>query len=178
MSRDDFFAWAERQEGRYEFDGFMPVAMVGGTMSHSVITGNLLMALNQQLAGTGCRAIGPDAGLATSGDSIRYPDAVVTCSPFKPLDRLVPNPVVVFEVISPKSVRTDRVTKLIEYQAVPSVRQYIIVESTAMALTVYIRDTAGEPFRAAAPTDKLELPALAVSLPLTEIYDGTGIDPE
>ena len=27
MTRDDFLAWAEGQEGRYEFDGFQPVAM-------------------------------------------------------------------------------------------------------------------------------------------------------
>jgi hypothetical protein len=32
---DEFLAWERRQERRYEFDGFAPVAMTGGTLNHS-----------------------------------------------------------------------------------------------------------------------------------------------
>ena len=35
MTRDQFFNWAEAQEERYEFDGFQPVAMTGGSLNHS-----------------------------------------------------------------------------------------------------------------------------------------------
>jgi len=38
MTRDQFFAWAEANGGRWEFDGFPPVAMTGGTVNHSQIT--------------------------------------------------------------------------------------------------------------------------------------------
>jgi hypothetical protein len=31
MTVDEFLAWERRQELRYEFDGFAPVAMTGGT---------------------------------------------------------------------------------------------------------------------------------------------------
>ena len=31
MTIDQFLAWEERQELRYEFDGLQPVAMTGGT---------------------------------------------------------------------------------------------------------------------------------------------------
>ncbi len=31
MTREEFLDWAEAQEERYEFDGFQPVAMTGGT---------------------------------------------------------------------------------------------------------------------------------------------------
>ena len=31
MSLAEFLAWEERQELRYEFDGFRPVAVTGGT---------------------------------------------------------------------------------------------------------------------------------------------------
>ena len=31
MTLEAFLAWEERQELRYEFDGFQPVAMTGGT---------------------------------------------------------------------------------------------------------------------------------------------------
>src|SRR5271165_5104521 len=36
-TQDEFFAWAGSQEGRYEFDGFQPVAMTGGTVNHALI---------------------------------------------------------------------------------------------------------------------------------------------
>lgn len=37
MTLAAFLEWEERQELRYEFDGFQPVAMTGGTAEHSAI---------------------------------------------------------------------------------------------------------------------------------------------
>ena len=34
LSREDFLAWAEGQDARYEFDGDRPVAVTGGTNNH------------------------------------------------------------------------------------------------------------------------------------------------
>jgi hypothetical protein len=45
MTREEFFPWAEAQDERYEFDGFAPVAMTGGTIGHSDISGNTRTAL-------------------------------------------------------------------------------------------------------------------------------------
>ena len=35
MTVDEFLAWERRQELKYEFDGFQPVAMTGGSLNHS-----------------------------------------------------------------------------------------------------------------------------------------------
>ena len=80
MTRAQFFAWAEAQDARYEFDGVQPVAMTGGSVNHSQITLNIHFALRTRLRGIGCRPLGPDAGVATIGDAVRYPDALVTCT--------------------------------------------------------------------------------------------------
>lgn len=42
--------------------------------------------------------------------------------------------VVVFEVASPESTRTDWYTKIREYAAVPSIRRYVILDTTGNAL--------------------------------------------
>ena len=42
MTLHEFLAWEERQELRYEFDGFQPVAMTGGTYAHDAIQVNLV----------------------------------------------------------------------------------------------------------------------------------------
>src|SRR5579875_544142 len=146
-TQEEFFAWAGSQEGRFEFDGFQPVAMTGGTAGHSVIIGNLWRALDSRLRGTGCRPLGPEAGVATIGTAVRYPDALVTCSRFAREDMLIPGVVVVFEVISASTSRTDRILKLREYAAVPSIRRYVILESTSIGLTVMDRNRADETWR-------------------------------
>jgi hypothetical protein len=56
---EDFLAWEERQELRYEFDGWEPVAMTGGTLAHEVLGGTLRALLREQLRGKPCQAVGP-----------------------------------------------------------------------------------------------------------------------
>src|SRR5271156_4798487 len=60
MTLAQFLAWEERQDLRYEFDGFQPVAMTGGTGAHDQITFNLRKALDARLAGMSCRPLGPN----------------------------------------------------------------------------------------------------------------------
>ncbi len=174
MTQREFFDWAEAQDTRHEFDGVQPVAMTGGTLGHSLLIGNIYRQLANRLAGTGCRPLGPDAGVATVGDTVRYPDAVVTCTKFGREDRVVPNPVVVFEVISPTSIRIDRIVKLHEYQAVPTIRRYVIVEPDTVAVTVLSRDHEGEAFRAAGLAEgaTLHLPEVGIEIPVAAIYEG------
>ena len=58
MTVPEFLAWEERQELRYEFDGFQPVAMPGGTRVHAAIEMNLAAALTMRLRGSSCRPYG------------------------------------------------------------------------------------------------------------------------
>jgi Uma2 family endonuclease len=177
MTRDEFFAWAQVREERYEFDGFQPVAMTGGTMDHSQIAQNLYFALRSRLAGKACRPLGPDAGIATVGNAVRYPDALVTCTKWAGSDRLAPSPVVVFEVLSPTSGRTDRIDKLREYSAVPSIRRYVILEHTSIGLAVFFRESGDAAWTATALTagEALDIPEVGVAIPVAELYDGVDV---
>jgi Uma2 family endonuclease len=58
MTREEFLDWAAAQDLRYEFDGFQPVAMTGGTLDHSQIAQNIYAAVRMRLKGTGCRVLG------------------------------------------------------------------------------------------------------------------------
>ena len=174
MTRDQFFLWAEVQAARYEFDGFEPVAMTGGNLNHNDISLNLHHALRTRLTGTPCRAGGLDAGVATVGDAVRYPDGVVSCSPAQGLSRLVPEPVVVFEVISPASGHVDRIVKVREYAAVESIRRYVIIESASVGLTVHERREPGQKWTVttAMADDVLLLPEIGVEIAVTDLYQG------
>jgi Uma2 family endonuclease len=179
MTRDQFFDWAETQRARYEFDGFQPVAMTGGNLNHNRIAFNIHTALRGRLKGSGCEPFGVDAGVATTGDTVRYPDAVVTCSPANGASRLVPNPVVVFEVISPTSGHVDRIVKVREYGAVDSIRRYVIVESASVGLTMHERQAAGQRWTVTTvmADDLLPLPEIGVEVPVAELYEGVDFPP-
>ena len=173
MTRAQFFAWAEAQDTRYEFDGFQPVAMTGGSVNHSAMTNNIHRALYARLKGSGCRPLGPDAGVATVGDAVRYPDALVTCTRVTGTAHTVEGVVVVFEVLSPTSGRTDRIVKLREYRAVPSIRRYVILEHASIGLTVFARADGDAAWTATALTaeDTLPMPEIGIEIPVAEFYE-------
>jgi Uma2 family endonuclease len=171
---EKFFAWAGHQEGRYEFDGEQPVAMTGGSNRHAIIMRDLHRALDRRLRGTPCQSLGPDAGIATIGNAIRYPDALVTCTKQIEEARTVEGVVIAFEIVSPTSVRTDHTLKVREYAAIVSMRRYIIIESAAPGLLVLHRQNSNDPWTALplSAGDLLKLPELGMEMPVDELYDG------
>lgn len=177
MTRDQFLDWAQAQEGRYEFDGFQPVAMTGGSNNHSVTCQNIWFALRTRLRGSDCEVLGPDAGLATVGDAVRYPDALVTCAKVPGTARLVPGVVVVFEVVSSTSDRADRIDKLVEYRAVPPIRRYVVLEYCSADLTVFSRPEGTGDWTATALTadETLDMPELGIAVPVYEFYEGVDL---
>jgi len=104
---------------------------------------------------------------------------VVTCSPTQGGSRLVPNPVVVFEVISPTSGHVDRIVKVQEYATVDSIRRYVIVESASIGLTVHERQEAGQRWTVTTimADDLLHLPEIGVEISVAEIYENVDFPP-
>ncbi len=172
-SAEQFLSWLNTQEARFEYDGIQPVAMTGGNARHNRIMTNIHAALRARLRGTKCSFYGPDLGVQTIGEVVRFPDALVTCTKFPGTDRLAPGVVVIFEVLSPTSGQTDRITKVGEYARIPSMRRYVIVESRFAGLLVLHRDRADDPWIATALSalDTLQIPELSLAIPVTEFYE-------
>lgn len=180
MTLVEFLDWEERQELRFEFDGFRPVAMTGGTLRHEAIGGTLRAALYQRLRGNPCRAWGPNSKIEVQGH-IRYPDAIVSCTQGRPNDTIVPAPVVVFEVLSPSTSRTDRIEKLREYQATPSIQRYVILEQDSIGAMVFARQDELWVINVLTEADVLRMPEIGIELGLSEIYadaDFSDVAPE
>ena len=113
MSEAEYLAWSERQELTYEFDGVRPIAMNGGTIGHERVQRNLIAALTVRLRGRPCEPFGPNTRVPTGKGRYRFPDAVITCVPLDPAGRDVTDPVVIFEIMSDSTQKTDRGTKLV-----------------------------------------------------------------
>jgi Uma2 family endonuclease len=171
MTLAEFLEWEARQELRYEFDGENPVAMAGGTAAHAHIQRNLAIAIGGRLRGKPCKYYGSDLKIEVAGSS-RYPDGFVVCSPVDNTQTIIPDPVVIFEVLSPSTASADRTVKTREYQATPSVQRYVMLEQDRMAATVYVRADGEWNVHILLDDAVLGMPEIGVEVPLAELYEG------
>jgi len=176
MTLEQFLDWEERQEVKYEFNGFEPVLMVGGTEEQAEIQKNILVELGGRLRGHRCRVLGSDLKIKVMGH-IRYPDAFVMCSPRERGRTVVTDPVIVFEIINESSQHTDLVEKNEEYRETPSIQRYIILEQTHIGGIAFVRSEDGRWTSSAlnGPEAVVDLPEIGISLPLGEFYAGMNL---
>jgi Uma2 family endonuclease len=174
MTREQFLAWEEKQPLRYEFDGFQPVAMTGGTAAHAGIQRNLAIAVGGRLRAGPCRFYGSDLKIETA-NGFRYPDGFVVCSPVARNATVVRDPVVIFEVLSESTAGIDLVTKNQEYSASPSVQRYIVLTQDAVGGTMFERVAADWVGHLLGADSVLHMPEIGIELPLAELYDGVDI---
>jgi Uma2 family endonuclease len=143
--------------------------MTGGTRAHEIIGGNIRFALQSGLSSGPCRVLGPTLKIEVAG-RIRYPDAFVACTPGPARQTVVNDPVEVFEVLSESTSRTDRIEKLREYGATPSIQRYVILEQDAIAAMVFVRKGGNLIVEALTADDTLDMPEIDVRVPMVEFY--------
>ncbi len=173
-SLEDFLAWEARQVLRYERVGGVVRAMAGGTLAHDTVSNNLRALLRTALRGSSCRAHGPDLKVVTPRGDVMYPDALVRCGPRDDRATTIEDPVLVAEVLSEHTAQHDLLHKRQAYKTIPSLRVILYVAQDRARIDVVRRGPDGrwdddEP--AVGPDAVLELPELAVSLPLAAIYE-------
>jgi Uma2 family endonuclease len=171
MTLEEFLAWEEREELRWEFDGFAPVATTGGTVEQGLIQTNLIGELGNRLRGGPWRVLGSHVKIAVAG-SIRYPDAFVVCTPAPRGATVITDPVVVFEVLSPSTASVDRIVKNQEYRDTPSIQRYVMLEQDRLGAIVFSREHDDWVGHVLAGDAVLALPELRIELNLAELYEG------
>jgi Uma2 family endonuclease len=169
MTLADFLDWEERQPTRFEFDDFQPVAMTGGTVALNRIMRRLHRALERGLDGQPCEPFRPGVKILVNGRA-HYPDAVVSCVPQRDGSLVIENPVVVFEVLSESTSRTDRIEKVREYQATQSILRYVILEQDSIGATDFERRDETWTATTLTEGDRLFMPEISVQFPLAELY--------
>jgi Uma2 family endonuclease len=131
LTVDEFLVWAERQPERWElFDG-IPIAMSPERVVHGDVKYKVARALDSAIAKAKvpCRFVLDSAAVRIDARSLYQPDALIYCGEPVSADALeIPNPVVVFEVLSPGNAALDLRDKLRGYFRVPSIHHYLIVD--------------------------------------------------
>ncbi len=174
MTLEDFLAWEDSQPLRHEFDGVRAIAMTGGTVNHARIQKNLALSIGGRLQGQKCEFFGSDLRIEVAG-RIRYPDGFVTCSPLARDGKTVSEPVVIFEVLSDSTSRTDLITKNDEYANTPSVKRYVMLAQDAIGGTMFERVGDDWIGRLLVADSVLRMPEIGVEFPLKELYEGVDL---
>jgi Uma2 family endonuclease len=152
------------------------VAMAGASEAHARISRNLVGELHNYLKGKSCEVFGSDYRVTTPlFDSYMYPDAMIVCGPTQKkkdtFDTLT-NPSVIIEILSPSTHQYDKAKKLLYYLQIPSLKEYIVVDTSKYSVATFRRTDDGtwdisttEDIRASHTVNTIGL-----QLPLKDIY--------
>ncbi len=137
MTIAQFLAWEENQTERHEFYRGETFAMVGGTARHNRVILNLASRIGDHLDGTACQVFAENMKVQIP-DGVLYPDVVVTCGKSVAGDeQIVTDPKLIVEVLSPSTKGYDRRDKFILYRALPSLREYALIDPATRQVEVY-----------------------------------------
>jgi Uma2 family endonuclease len=176
ISIAEYLSGEETGRVKHEYIGGCIHAMPVGNNQHNAIAGNALLSLGTQLRGKPCRPFNSDTKVRIEySDHTRfyYPDALVVCLPNAPTDHFQDRPVVIVEVLSDSTRRTDLGEKRDAYLNIPSLKVVIFAESEKPAVVVHRRKPEGG-FASEGHSGLdviIPLPEIDASLPLAELYD-------
>jgi Uma2 family endonuclease len=157
-------------------DGEM-FAMAGAGEAHTLLVANLMRGFGNQFRLRPCRVYSNDmrvrvrpAGLYT------YPDVAALCGEPRFLDDqrdTLLNPNVIVEVLSPSTEACDRGRKFEHYQAIESLREYLLLASDRIHADPYLRqpDDRWLLTSADAMEDSLTLESVGARLKLADLYE-------
>ncbi len=176
LSRDEFRRWTEGQPGRYERIDGEPVAMSPEKAQHVRLKTRIWAVLDRAIsaAGLDCETLGDGVTVEVDDDTDYEPDALVNGGARVPPDAVsATNPVIVVEVLSPRTQAVDTSDKLADYFRVPSIQHYLIVSARRREVIHHRRDGAGIVSRVAnLGSIRLDPPGIVIDV--AEVYAGLG----
>jgi Uma2 family endonuclease len=175
ISVRDYLRAEEDAGQKHEYLFGVVYAMVGAKNVHNRIATNITGALHAQLRGKPCQVFNSDTKVRVQqakGICFYYPDALVACRLNPASDTFQDQPVVVVEVISESTRRTDENEKRDAYLSIDSLCQYILVESETIAAVVYRRGDSGfERETIIGGESVIDLPEIGCHLSLAEAFE-------
>jgi Uma2 family endonuclease len=161
---------------RHEYVDGVVYAMVGARVRHNRISMNASAILYSKLEGSPCEAFNSDMKVrvqSLKGTRFYYPDAMIVCDSNSDDVAFQDKPVVIVEIISESTRRTDETEKRESYLSIDSLQAYLRVEQSSPCVKVDRRTKDG--FVAQQydeMTNIVPLPTLGIELELRDLYRG------
>ncbi|MGZ4970974.1 MAG: Uma2 family endonuclease [Methylobacter sp.] len=156
---------------RHEYVNGLIYAMTGASRNHNRLVRRLMTRLDLHLQGTRCEPL--QSGMKVKikhGNDVRfyYPDVQVACE--EEADRYYnEHPCLSAEVLSDSTQRTDRTEKLMAYQTIERLQEYVLLSQDSPYLEIYRRRSAWQ--RESFSTQQsVTLESIDLTLVVEELY--------
>ena len=182
MTVEEYFAFTDTRPDneKWELIDGEPVLNASPSRLHQIILDNLVFLLGtikrrqpQSWEST------PGIGVRVSDTSLPEPDLFIVpagAARRDPYGRETSDVIATIEILSPSTAERDLRWKRVAYTSLSSLTHYIVIAQDAVDVVVFARDSGFVERRYTSLGDLLELPALGISLPLSEIYRDTGLE--
>ena len=171
----EFLKLLSNSERKLELIEGEVVAFAGGSVAHGILCSRLHTKISLATKPP-CQAFTSDVAIRLNDRATYvFPDVSRTCEPLDTNARWIQAPDFVAEVISPESKERDRSEKLDAYQSIPSVLEYLLVDSRRVWVCVFRRMAGGFWTETTYGAEEcFDLRSVAVTIDVKELYAGTG----
>jgi Uma2 family endonuclease len=171
----------QREGGeKYEFYRGEIFSMAGASVKHNIISVNIIAELRSKLKNSPCRPYGSDMRIHIPENTLyTYPDISVICnniSTLNPDDDTAVRPTLIFEILSETGRDYDRGGKFKLYRDIPTLKEYIIVDSLNVSVELNAITQDGWRLNEINKlSDSFIIPSLKITVSLKDIYSDTNL---
>jgi Uma2 family endonuclease len=167
-SEEDYLQGELHSETKHEYIEGQVYAMAGASRNHERIAGNVFGEIRNWLKNSSCEPFASDIKVKAGGNFF-YPDVMVVCEEQNPHEYYIQSPVIIIEVLSKSTRKTDETTKRIAYFNITTLQEYVLIEQDIVDVEICRRSKGwlSEHFFLG---DELCFESISLKLTVEEIY--------
>ena len=172
---DEYLEMDRASDRKHEYFHGEVFAMPGAGYRHNIIFRNLYGKLAYSTEGKPCRPYGSDMRVQIPENTLyTYPDISIFCRDLmeEGENDIFVQPSVLIEILSPSTRNHDRGSKFKLYRDIPTLREYVLVDSEAVNVEIFRLNENGhwqlEEFKK--PDELLQIHTAGFQLSLNELY--------
>ena len=139
FSIEEYLEYENASQEKHEYYNGEIFAMAGASDDHAAIETNLIISLGNALKKSHCKPRVSSKRIHIPSNTLfTYPDITIGCKDAWPeSETRAALPKVIIEVLSKSTRKYDRGQKFELYKDIPSLQEYILVDSQKLAIDIY-----------------------------------------
>ena len=184
MTLEEYLEFDYNAEGRYEYFDGKVIEMSGESPEHALLGNRIERLLGNKIDEKGCSVYNCEVQIKVP-TMLPYRYADVSALSEKPIyenvgkQRLLVNPSLIVEILSPSTASYDRGEKFVKYKSIESFREYLLIEQGKKFITLYTKHNERFWFQSEYfEGETLKLESLECELKVDEVYQGIDFQAE
>ncbi|MCK5191049.1 MAG: Uma2 family endonuclease [Methylococcales bacterium] len=168
ISEEEYLQGELSSEVKHELIDGRVYAMAGASANHERIAVNISRKFGNHLENSPCEPFSSDMKIK-AGLNFFYPDVIVDCNFDESQPYYTETPVIIVEVLSKSTRKTDETIKRIAYLNIPGLQEYVIIEQDIVDIEVVRRSEGWQP-KHYFLGDEITFESIDLTLSVEEIY--------